>query len=166
MRRVCAIVAMNLGAALLAGCAGYPGSAQPGESAAQVQARWGAPTAEYMQPGGGKRLEYSGNPWGVFTVMVDVDGAGRVLQSRQVLSSAHFEQLQSGEWNAERVRREFGRPAEITRVASWDGPIWTYRYRDGADLMYHVYFDRQGIVRRSHGGPDMWLEVRGERAAR
>lgn len=149
----------------LAGCAGPGpvGRAQPGEAQQAVVARWGAPTAEVPLPGGGMRLQYSTNPWGQTNEMVDVNAAGQVVAATQALTTPHFEQLQHGRWTEADVARDFGRPAEVSHVASWQGPIWTYRYRDSFDLMYYVYFDSAGVVRRSHPGPDTWLEVRDAR---
>jgi hypothetical protein len=42
----------------------------------------------------------------------------------------------------------------IDSVASWRGPIMTYRWRDtgGGDMFYWVYLDDQGVVRRAHPG--------------
>ena len=39
-------------------------------------------------------------------------------------------------------------------VASWRGPMMTYRWRDtgGGDMFYWVYLDDQGVVRRAHPG--------------
>jgi hypothetical protein len=39
-------------------------------------------------------------------------------------------------------------------VASWNGPVMTYRWRDaqGANMFYWVYLDPQGVVRRAHPG--------------
>lgn len=59
-----------------------------------------------------------------------------------------------GEWTRADVEREFGPPARIDAVASWNGPVMTYRWRDvqGADMFYWVYLDPQGVVRRAHPG--------------
>ncbi len=39
-------------------------------------------------------------------------------------------------------------------MASWNGPILTYRWRDlgRSDMFYWVYLDPQGIVQRAHPG--------------
>ena len=59
---------------------------------------------------------------------------------------------------ADDVVARMGAPARVDRVASWDGPVLTYRWRDiqNADMFYWVYLDPQGIVRRAHPG----MEVR------
>ena len=64
-----------------------------------------------------------------------------------------FNRIQPG-WTRADVEREFGPPAVIEAVASWSGPIMTYRWRDrvGTDMFFFVYLDPQGIVRRAHPG--------------
>ncbi len=65
---------------------------------------------------------------------------------------ADFERIVPGQWTRADVERTFGPPALIERVASWDGPIMTYRWRDagGARMFYSIYLDSQGVVRRAH----------------
>ena len=49
--------------------------------------------------------------------------------------------------------REFGRPAWVDRVQSWQGDVFTYRWKEGNEPMFYwVYFDPQGIARRAHPG--------------
>jgi hypothetical protein len=63
-----------------------------------------------------------------------------------------------GQWTREDVEREFGPPAQVDAVASWNGPIYTYRWRDldRADMFYWVYFDRQNVVQRAHRGMEFF----------
>ena len=74
-----------------------------------------------------------------------------VLRER---NEADFHRIVPGEWTWADIEREFGPPARIDAVASWNGPVWTYRWRDlaNADMFYWVYLDPQGIVRRAHPG--------------
>jgi len=144
-------------AALLAGCAGNPFGGYdiaPGTPRDAVVARMGPPHRVVLLPGGGQRLQYSLQPHGQFAWMVDVDVAGRVTQSRQVLTELDFHRIEPGKWIRQDVEREFGRPAWVDGVASWNGPIMTYRWRDRAnsDMFYYVYLDAQGVVRRAHPG--------------
>jgi hypothetical protein len=83
-----------------------------------------------------------------------VGADGRVLSARQVLNEGDFHRIVPGQWTGADVEREFGPPARGDRVASWDGPVLTYRWRDvqNADMFYWVYLDPQGIVRRAHPG--------------
>lgn len=144
------MVAVGL-AALLAGCA----SVAPGMTRAEVIAAWGQPTRSVAVPGG-ERLQYSQQPAGQQVVMVDLDASGRVVQSRQVMTANDFARIATdGSWTRADVEREFGPTLDNERVASWDGPILTYRWRGGmVDQLYFVYLDPAGVVRRAHAGMD------------
>jgi hypothetical protein len=130
----------------------------PGTPRAEVLARMGPPTRIVRLPNGAERLQYSMQPAGQFAWMVDLDAAGRVTTSRQVLNLTDFNRIETGRWTRADVEREFGPPARIDSVASWNGPVMTYRWRDlqGANMFYWVYLDPQGVVRRAHQG----MEVR------
>ncbi|MBC5767332.1 hypothetical protein [Ramlibacter albus] len=141
-------------ALLLAGCAigfGF-GDVPPGTPRDQVLARMGAPSRVVRLPNGGERLQYTLQPAGQYAWMVDLDASGKVVAARQVLTERDFHRIVPGEWTRADIEREFGPPARVEGVGSWNGPIWTYRWRDmgGADMFYSVYFDAQGIVRRAH----------------
>ena len=143
-------------AALLVGCAGNPFAGYdiaPGTPRDAVIARMGPPD-RVVRLAGGERLQYSLQPYGQFAWMVDLDAAGRVIQARQVLTEGNFHRIEPGQWTREDVEREFGRPAWVDGVASWNGPIMTYRWRDiaNSDMFYYVYLDPQGVVQRAHPG--------------
>lgn len=148
---------LSLAAGLvLAACAspfGADGIA-PGTPREEVLARMGQPTRVVPLANGAQRLQYSLQPAGQYAWMVDVDAAGRVTGARQVLNERDFNRIVPGQWTGADVEREFGPPARIEGVASWTGPVMTYRWRDlqGADMFYWVYLDPQGIVRRAHPG--------------
>lgn len=127
----------------------------PGMPGQEVVARWGQPTRVVPLPNG-QRLQYSFQPAGQQVVMVDLDANGRVLQARQVLTERDFARVPTdGSWTVADIEREFGPPATIDGVASWDGPIWNYRWSGGGvDQMFYVYFDRAGTVRRTGIGMD------------
>ncbi|RYF39995.1 MAG: hypothetical protein EOO27_48355 [Comamonadaceae bacterium] len=142
---------------LLAACAGNPFGGYdiaPGTPREAVVSRMGAPYRVVPLAAGGQRLQYSLQPYGQLAWMVDLDAAGRVTQARQVLTEGNFHRIEPGRWNREDVEREFGRPAWVDGVASWNGPIMTYRWRDlaNSDMFYYVYLDPQGVVRRAHPG--------------
>ncbi|MBA2673080.1 hypothetical protein [Ramlibacter sp.] len=149
------LLSLGLSALLLAGCASPFGisSIAPGASRDQVIAQAGQPTGVVPLPGGGERLQYSLQPMGRFAWMVDLDASGRVVNARQALTDLNFQRIQPG-WTRADVEREFGPPALIDRVASWSGPVMTYRWRDTdrSDMFYWVYLDGQGVVRRAHPG--------------
>jgi hypothetical protein len=142
---------------LLFACAGNPFGGYdiaPGTPRDAVIARMGQPYRVVRLPGGADRLQYSLQPYGQFAWMVDMDPSGRVAQARQVLTEANFQRIAPGQWTRDDVEREFGRPAWVDGVASWNGPIMTYRWRDiaNSDMFYYVYLDPQGVVRRAHPG--------------
>ncbi len=141
-------------ALVLAGCA-HPWNAvrlAPGTPRDQVLASAGQPTRVLPLPGDGERLQYTMQPMGRYAFMVDLDASGRLVQARQVLTEQDFNRIQVGTWTRAEVEREFGPPAWIDAVSSWNGPVMTYRWSDGSNMFYWVYLDRQDIVRRAHPG--------------
>ena len=152
MKRLCSFTA----ALILAGCAapfgatGFP----PGTPSDVVLARMGQPTRVVPLPNGAQRLQYSLQPAGQYAWMVDVDAGGKVIGARQVLTERDFHRIVPGAWTRADVEREFGPPARVDQVASWNGPVMTYRWKDlqNADMFYWVYLDPQGVVRRAHPG--------------
>jgi hypothetical protein len=140
-------------AMLLAACAGNPFQGydvQPGTTREGVLARMGPPS-RVVPLATGERLQYSLQPFGQYAWMVDLDATGRVVQARQVLNANDLNRIQVG-WTRDDVEREFGRPAKVDRVTSWQGPIMTYRWNDGSDMFYYVYLDERNVVRRAHPG--------------
>jgi hypothetical protein len=143
-------------AASLAGCAGvsFGGfDVAPGTPRQQVLERMGQPTRAVPLPGGGERLQYSQQPVGRYAWMVDLDASGKAVRAYQALTIANLDRIQPG-WTRADVEREFGPPAWIDSVASWNGPIMTYRWRDvqQSDMFYWVYLDARGVVGRAHPG--------------
>ena len=131
----------------LAGCAAQ--NVAPGTSRADVLAAYGKPTRE-VPLAAGSRLQYSRLPSGQTAVMVDLDSAGRVVSSRQVLQSGEFARIRLGQWSRSDVEREFGPPFDVDRVASWPGDIMTYTFREGGiDLYFYVYLDAAQIAQRT-----------------
>ncbi|AMO24420.1 lipoprotein [Ramlibacter solisilvae] len=143
-------------ALLLAACDSQLGgsSIAPGMSREEVLARMGQPTRVVALANGAQRLQYSSQPSGPYAWMIDLDAAGRVTASRQVLNERDFNRIVPGEWTRADVEREFGPPAGVNAVASWNGPVMTYRWRDsqGASMFFWVYLDPQNVVRRAHPG--------------
>jgi hypothetical protein len=148
---------LALAVILLSGCATHftnVSQIAPGTPREDVLQRAGQPTRVLPLPGGGQRMQYSLQPLGRLAFMVDLDASGRVMRARQVLTAAEFHRIEEGRWTRDDVEREFGPPAWIDAVASWDGPVMTYRWTDAdrSDMFYWVYLDRQGVVRRAHPG--------------
>ena len=134
-------------ACALAGCAVE--RVAPGTPRADVLATYGQPTREVQLPSG-SRLQYSRLPSGQTAVMVDLDATGKVVSSRQVLQRAEFERIVLNQWSRADVEREFGPPYLVDRVASWQGDIMNYTFREGGiDLFFFVYLDTAGIAQRT-----------------
>ena len=142
---------------LITGCAGNPFGGYDMTAGTPRQAvleRMGAPQRVVRLPDGRERLQYSQQPVGQYAWMVDLDPSGKVVRSRQVLTAENFYRIEPGKWTRDDVEREFGRPAWIDGVASWKGPVMTYRWRDTAnsDMFYWVYLDERNVVQRAHPG--------------
>ena len=153
MASIRAVCCAWVAATLLAGCAApfLVTDLPPGTPRADAVARIGTPT--WAVPiEGGERLLYSLQPAGQYAWAVDLDSAGRVVGTRQVLTATNFQRIVPGTWTRADVEREFGPPASIDHVGSWDGPIMTYRWNDGNDMFYWVYLDRSNTVQRAHPG--------------
>ena len=147
-----------LAIALLSGCSVV--QVKPGTSRAEVLALYGQPSRE-VPIANGSRLQYSYQPAGQQAVMVDLDAAGRVVSSRQVLQSAEFARIGINQWSRADVEREFGRSATIDRVANWPGDIMTYHWKDASqDMFFYVYLDRANIVQRTGQGMDFRKDPR------
>ncbi|RQO82620.1 hypothetical protein DBV10_07615 [Acidovorax sp. FJL06] len=146
--RVLALVALWAMVVQLTGCA-LPAREQPGALRAEVLARLGPPSATFALAPGGERLLYSELPAGFAAYALDFDASGRLLRNEQVLTQARFENIPVGTWTAADVQSNFGAPLRVEQVARFDGDIWTYRFRQNADLrLAHVHLDRQGVVRQ------------------
>lgn len=147
--------ALAFAALLLAGCANpwNTMNVPVGASRDAVIARAGQPARVLPLPGGGQRLQYTLQPQGQYAFNVDLDATGHVTRSQQVLTEANLGRIQPG-WSRDDVLREFGPPARIDRVASFQGDVMTYRWYggDGNDMFYYVYVDPRGVVQRAHPG--------------
>lgn len=130
-------------AALLQACA-LP-QAQPGDSADAVRRSRGEPTATYPLPAGGQRLEYASGPFGRSTWMIDVDTAGRVLQSRQVLSEAELMAVQqAAPMDAAALKQWIGTPGERRHGGRQGGEVWSWRYPTNDCLWFQVSVNAAG----------------------
>ncbi|VTU41032.1 hypothetical protein H4CHR_05766 [Variovorax sp. PBS-H4] len=152
-----------LAAVLLVACAGEPTRLAIGSSREQTLRELGTPTAAYALPGGGERLQYSRAPAGFEVNNVDLDASGHVVSVRQELDERLFDrtiQPNVSRWREADVLRTYGRPFEITQVSSFDGNIWTWRYKwQNSPRLLYIYIDPTGVVRRYHTGDDLMLEL-------
>ncbi len=155
--------ALLAAAVLLAGCAGEPTRLAIGTSRDDTLRQLGRPTATYPMPGGGERLQYSRAPAGFEVNNVDLDRAGQVVAVTQELDERLFDrtiQPGVGTWRTADVLRTYGRPFEITQVGSFDGNIWTWRYKfQNTPRLLFIYIDPNGVVQRYHTGDDLMLEL-------
>ena len=132
----------------LAGCA-VPEWQEIGTPRAQLLRSLGQPTLVVALADGGERLVYSRQPAGQQVYHMELDAAGRLSSVAQVLTLESFQALVPGSDTREGVRRRFGPPALVERVARFDGDVWTYRILDmGEPRLAHVHIDPAGVVRQ------------------
>lgn len=137
----------------LSGCAVQ--SVQPGTPQAEVVARYGQPGRVVPLPTG-SRLQYSLQPMGQSAVMVDLDANGRVTSAREVLNAASFARVVPGQWTRATAEAEFGRPASIDHVMSWQGDIMAYRWLDiNQSMFFWLYLDANQVVQRVGQGMEL-----------
>lgn len=147
---------MVLLSGLFAGCASDPSRVPLGAGRDQVLQQLGAPTAVCHLPGG-ERLQYSRGPAGFQVSNVDLDATGHVRSVRQELDEGFFgSTIRPGEWRAEDVLCTYGPPFEQTRVTSFDGAVWSWRYLhiNNRRLLY-IYIDPTGRVDHYSVGDDL-----------
>jgi outer membrane protein assembly factor BamE (lipoprotein component of BamABCDE complex) len=147
MRKLVAVALFS--AVQLAGCSLMPERVPLGSSRAEVEQRLGAPTTVHVLPDG-QRLQYSGQPSGGWVYNLDLDAQGRLRAVQQVMDESDFlQRIEPGRWTRDDVLLHMGRPAQMGRVARFDGPVWTYRYMlGGTPRLLHVHLDPQGVVRQ------------------
>ena len=144
-------------ALLLAGCAFA--AVKPGMSQPEVLAHYGKPT-RVLPYGAGTRMQYSAQPAGQSVVNVDLDAAGKVVSTRQVMTFGELSKIEPGKWTRDDVEREFGRPASIDHVASWSGDIMAYRWSDKLqDMFFWVYLDADQRVQRTGQGMELRIDM-------
>ncbi|MEI2418395.1 hypothetical protein V8Z80_19620 [Orrella sp. JC864] len=146
-------------ASVLAGCVTLMDELEPGTPVAEIQQRYGEPTARCPLPeGAGERLIWSRQPLGQYAWGVDVAPDGKTGAVRSLLTDENFARLSSGYWPAERVRCEFGPPAEIREVGHGQArqTVWNYRYknRGGWPSLLTVHMGPDGKTARRYESND------------
>lgn len=120
-----------------------------GISPESLQARMGRPSAVYPLPDNGQRFQYSQMPAGTQVWNYDFDSAGRLTKQDQALRYANFNLLVQGQTRQDEVMRMFGQPMRVVRVATFNGPIWDYRFNDiNNPRIISIHIDPAGIVQR------------------
>jgi hypothetical protein len=150
------LLAVTATVAVLAACASDPTNVDLGATRADTLARLGPPTAIYPW-GTGERLQYSRTPMGYQVTNIDLDASGKVVSVGQELDEKYFgSTIQVDKWTRDDVVRTYGRPYEITKVTSFNGDVWTWRYLQMNNRRFlNIYVDPQGIVRRYNVGDDL-----------
>lgn len=153
MNRLAVLIAV----ACTGGCVVAPPA--PGNAEADVLRQWGAPTSRYTLPAGGTRLEYATGPFGRETWMVDLDGAGRVTRSAQVLGDAAFLDFQMrvgapGGVPRDEVLRTLGRPGEVRGGGRQGGEVWSWRYPNNDCLWFQASVNDSGRATSAAYAPD------------
>ena len=154
---------MALAALALTACAQLMRTPPPlGTPLAQVTAQLGQPNAAYPEADGGRVLEYRGQPMGQFQYMARIGPDGRLVAYDQVLTSENFAKVKVDHWTKDDILRNFGRPAEVSRVYFHNYEVWSYRYKEAGvwNSMMSVHFDEQGVVRQMLNGPDPMYDER------
>ena len=141
---------------LMAGCAQPWQSIEPGTDQSALIARLGPPRETYNLPDGGKRLMWPTQPMGTTNTVADIDTSGKVVSVRQVMQESEFNRARVNEWTRNDVLINFGRPAETAYFSRMQREVWSYRYvENNIDyMMFHFYFDNQGILRLTQKTPD------------
>jgi len=144
-RRLAPLLVAAVAAALSACASLVPTPPQPGQTEADAVAGLGQPTGRYEMPGGVQRVEFARGPYGRVTWMVDLDAAGRVLRSAQVLTPENFARVRSG-MTRDELLRLLGRPAD--RQREWqDRETWSWRFETYECEWLRVTLDARGYVR-------------------
>jgi len=162
--------AAGLGFLVLTGCA-QVSSVQPGTPVSDVIRKFGRPVVTCDQADGSRRMVWTEQPQGetAFALTVGVDK--RVGAPEQLLDDAHFSILGNGQvWTAEKIRCQFGPPANISTVGFGQSKqwVWGYRYMQPANFaaMMYIYmgYDGHTMTRyESLPDPDRNEEVMGGR---
>lgn len=144
-----AIRALGMGlVALAAGCALMPERVPLGATRSEIEGRLGRPTAMHALPDG-TRLQYSRQPAGQQVYNLDLDAAGRLRRTEQVMDAGWLQRIPVDQWTREAALLNLGRPAIVERVASWAGDIWSYRFQElTGPRQVHLFLDAGGVVRR------------------
>lgn len=138
-----------LGAMALGGCAGVPQYTQVGAAREDVLQKMGPPTATYPLAAG-TRLQYSYGTWGRQTYNIDLDPSGHVAAVTQALQQSVLNSLSGRQLSSADFTRELGPPSSVSKIGSYSGDIWTWRYWDaGIARLFHAYVDGQGMVTRT-----------------
>jgi hypothetical protein len=151
MRHGLALASAVAAAAFAAGCATEPPRA--GDTVQAVIDRAGAPTAEFADADGHRRLESAAGAFGRRPWIARFDREGRLVVWENVLDEAHFAAIVPG-MPAQQVRERLGPPARVWGVRYHDQTVWSYRYETPFCQLFHVGLTPGGVVEDTSYGPD------------
>jgi hypothetical protein len=117
---------------------------------AELLAIMGPAEMERKLPGG-SRLEFPRGPAGEQTWFVDLDSAGIVTRTEQVLTTENFERISEG-MTQDEVRLRLGRPSETLLLGRDRGVVWNYRYANIQCVWFQVEISQQQQVRSAGYG--------------
>jgi hypothetical protein len=134
---------------LLGGCANPWQEFHAGATQNALVAKLGPPKEVYTLPDGNKRLLWPTRPYGETTTAAVIDPSGTALSVEQALTDDNFYQAQVGVWTQHDVQIRFGLPEETAYFPLMKRAVWTYRYRENDYwyMLYHFYFDDNGVLR-------------------
>jgi hypothetical protein len=142
--------------ALATGCAAlFSEPLQPGDTEAEVLAKWGQPDNIY-QDGAARVLEYQRSAYGQHAYMARLGPDGRLQSFEQVLTDEKFGTVVLGKTTRNEILVSFGAPRETSYLPLKDYEVWSYAYKESGvwNSMMHVHFDRTGVVQMMQRGPD------------
>ncbi len=136
-----------------AGCThfGVSGFAPGTTTEAELRARLGAPDKVWVEPDGGKLLEFSGQPSGTFCYMITVGPDGKVREIRQAFSEENLRRVVPG-LTQDETRRLLGGPEEKLQFAlKPEEEVWSWRIEDTTEktVYFNAYFGVDGRVLRT-----------------
>ena len=155
-----------LGAALLAGCAGYDGrSLVPGlSSAADVEALMGEPADIRQEPNGETVLWYPRMRYGRENYAARIGPDGKLLAIEQRLTEENIARLERGRTVAREVRELLGPPHRADPFPRMEREIWTYYMRGYPNWkVLYVQISSDGVVREVYYMDDPEAMPRGGR---
>jgi hypothetical protein len=155
VHRIRTIAIVSLGIALSA-CMQPWQAFQPGVDQSALITRFGPPKEVYDLPNGNKHLLWPTQPLGETTVGAEIGPDGRLVNLDQMLTQQNFARVIVGQWTKHDVQVWFGLPEETAYFPLMKREVWSYRYMDSNVwyMLYHFYFDDQGIVRMTQKTDD------------
>ncbi len=170
MFRIAAGCCLGSAVLLLTSCA-QVSSVKPGTPIADVIRKFGRPVVTCAQADGSRRMIWTEQPQGETAFALTVGTNQLAGAPEQVLDDQTFSVLSNGQgWTPEKVRCQFGPPANITEAGMGQSRqwVWGYRYMQPANFaaMMYIYMGSDGNMMTRYESlpdPDRNEEVMGGR---